>query len=100
MAEQDRLAALAANDPNAYLAEIRKKDEDRWLQELQRLDPSAHQVEIDRRETARRQEIARRENERRQEIAALEEEVRAFQRANTNATCGSTSRAQQAGTGR
>jgi hypothetical protein len=75
-ADRDRLAALAASDPEAYLAEIRKSDERRWLNELKRLDPDGYQVEIDRRENERRQEIERRENERRQEIAALEEEVR------------------------
>lgn len=41
-AQEKELFALEASDPVAYLARLKEIDEDRWLEELQRLDPATY----------------------------------------------------------
>ena len=79
--EQERIAALRATDPAAYLLEIRESDPVLWLTELEQLDPEAYQAEMARREQEAAEAAARQraqeDQERRAEAARLEAERRA-----------------------
>jgi hypothetical protein len=50
--EEARLAALK-DDPAAYLAALKERDDARWLEELAELDPAEHKAEMQRRADAK-----------------------------------------------
>lgn len=71
--KNDRLAALAEEDPAQFLVELKDHDRGRWLKELERLDPEAHRAEVARMEA---EKAARAAKEERDRIADAGREVR------------------------
>lgn len=56
---EERLTALRSANPDAYLAELERVDETRWLTELKALRPEQYEAEMQRRELAEQAERER-----------------------------------------
>lgn len=76
--EEARLAALK-DDPPAYLAALKERDEARWLDELAVIDPDEHKAEMQRRADAKAKADADEAERLRLEREAAAEQERAKQ---------------------
>ncbi|HDZ53555.1 hypothetical protein LCGC14_0045100 [marine sediment metagenome] len=94
----EAMSALKAADPEAYLAELEKKDRDIWLTELEEIDPERHAVAIEEERVRLAAQEARRSEEeaeraaqkviddaKQAEIVRIAEEKEAAKRAETRA---------------